>query len=140
MDINGQGTRLDKLVLHYARVRAQIEEIKEAHKNQLKPYEEMKSKIAGRMLEFLEATGQESAKTNAGTVYISTRTTASLSDPDAFMDTVIAESMYELLDRKANAKACLDYAKERGTLPPGVKINTIRLIAVKGAHEQENEQ
>jgi hypothetical protein len=132
MKPNGKGTRVDTLVMQYVQLRDKIAEIKEAQKKHLEPYEEMKQQLVGTLLKFLETTGQESAKTAEGTVYISTRSTAALADPDAFMDFVIEHGKFDLVNRVANAPACLEHAKENdGVLPPGVKINTIRTIGVR---------
>lgn len=129
---NGKGTRVDTLVLQYVQLRDKISEIKEAQKKHLEPYEEMRQQLIGTLLQFLKNTGQESAKTAEGTVYISTKSYAALSDPDAFMEFVVENKLFELLDRRANAPACLEHAKEHdGVLPPGVKINAVTGIGVR---------
>ena len=129
---NGKGTRVDTLVMQYIQLRDKISEIKDAQAKHLEPYEEQRKRLIGTLLKFLENTGQESAKTAEGTVYVSTRSTAALSDPDVFMNFVIESEQFELLDRRANAPACLEHAKENdGVLPPGVKINVIRGIGVR---------
>jgi len=48
---------------------------------------------------------------------------------------VIANKQFDLLDRRANATACRELA-EKGTLPPGVKLNTIRTIGVRKPGEK----
>ena len=60
--------------------------------------------------------------------------TAPLTDPDEFMSFVRERDLYELLERRANALACMTYAEEHeGTLPPGVKINSNRTVGVTRA-------
>lgn len=123
--------RIDKWVEKYIALRTRMKELKEYYEAYMKPYEEAKQQLAGHMLEILDQAGIESARTEQGTVYISPRSTASLSDPDAFMEFVAENNLYELLDRRANSVACREFAAERGELPPGVKLNTVRTIGVR---------
>lgn len=99
--------------------------------NLKKPYLEAKEKLHTELLEFLERTGQKSAKTANGTVYIHVQRTASAFDPDAFMAFVQETMRLDLLERRANAQACMDYAESEGSLPPGVKINNYRTAKVR---------
>jgi hypothetical protein len=116
--------RIDKRVLQYIACRDEIEALKEKHKQELAPLEALKQQLTNVMLGFLDSTGQKSAKTAAGTVTKEIKPTAACSDPDLFVNFVREHDAYELMDRRANATACLDYAHEHdGALPPGVKIN-----------------
>jgi hypothetical protein len=54
-----------------------------------------------------------------------------LADPEAFMKFVIANQAYDLLDRKANATACRDYAAEHQNLPPGVNMSAVKTVGVR---------
>jgi len=129
-DPNG---RIDKRVAQFVQLRDKIAELEEMHKDQLKPFKAAKERLVGEMLEFLDKTGQKSAKTAEGTVTATVRHTASCSDPDAFIDFVRENDAYELIDRRANATACRDYADEHGALPPGVKISSMRTVGVTRA-------
>jgi hypothetical protein len=123
-------SRIDKRVEQYLWIRDEIARIEET----IKPLQELKDRLAGTMLEFLQQTGQKSAKTAVGTVTVHIQSHASCSDPDAFIQFVRANDAYELLDRRANALACVDYAESHGgTLPPGVKINRNRTVRVTRA-------
>jgi hypothetical protein len=132
---NGQleaSPRFDKLVRQYVEIRDRIKEIETLHKEQLAPFEDAKAKLAALLLRVLDEAGAESVRTNMGTVSTRVRYTAPLSDPDMFMEYVIDNQLYELLDRRANATACHDHAKNHaGILPPGVKLNAIRSIGVR---------
>ena len=123
--------RIDKWVEQYIALRNRMKELEDYFEEYMKPYKEAKDKLAGHMLEMLDAAGIESAKTEQGTVYIYPRSNASLSDPDAFMDYVAEHGLYELMDRRANSTACREFAEEHGELPPGVKLTTIRTIGVR---------
>ena len=122
--------RVDKLVAQFVAIRDRIKAIEAAHEVELGPFIQAKKDLGTEILAFLDGTGQESARTAYGTASVTVRHTASCSDPDAFVDFVRQNDLYELMDRKANAPACRDYAKEHGTLPPGVRINSIRIVGV----------
>jgi len=128
--------RVDKLVADYIATRDHVKKLKEKHKNELAEFELALEKLSGRLLLFLDYHGQEMARTAEGTVSATYRDTASLSDPDIFMEFVAEHGLYELLDRRANATACKDFAKDTGTLPPGVRINTLRGVSVRTATER----
>jgi hypothetical protein len=125
--------RIDKRVAQFVLIRDEIDAIKERHKIELAEYESLKQKLIGEMLAFLDRTGQESAKTAEGTVRVTVRHTAVCTDPDEFMEFVFTNNLRDLIDRRANALACRDYAVEKGNLPPGVKINSMRTVGVTRA-------
>lgn len=77
--------------------------------------------------------GLENIKTEAGTAYKSERKTASLQDPAVFMDYVIKNERFDLLDRKANTTAVAAFVSETGDLPPGAKLSTMVTIGVTRA-------
>lgn len=126
---NGNG-RIDKRVAQFILVRDEIDALKEKHKLELAPFEDLKQKLIGDMLSFLDKTGQKSAKTAEGIASVVVRHTAVCTDPDEFMEFVFENDLRELLDRRANAVACREYAEEKGSLPPGVKINSMRTVGV----------
>lgn len=123
--------RVDKWIRHYILVRNEIAEIKQRHKQELERLEDVLKKLGGTLLEFLDKTGQESARTDAGTVYASVKDAVSVSDPDAFMECVKEYEAFYLLDRRANAKACREWADTYGKLPPGVTLSTLRTVGVR---------
>lgn len=125
--------RIDKRVAQFVLIRDEIDAMKEKHKLELKPFEDLKNKLIGEMLSFLDSTGQKSAKTAEGIATVLVRHTAVCTDPDEFINFVRENDAYELMDRRANATACRDYAEEHGSLPPGVKINSMRTVGVTRA-------
>lgn len=124
--------RIDKIALQLLQVMRRMEEIKAAQAKQLVPFKEVEDKLKGRLMAWMDANGVQSVKTDEGTVSLRSRDSASIAlDPDAFMTFVIESERFELLERRANANACKDFADETGKLPPGVKINTLRYLAIK---------
>jgi hypothetical protein len=122
---------LEKRVKQYIAVRDHIKVIEEKHDKELEQWKADKEKLTGIIQSCLEAVGAESIKTSEGTAYTTTRYTASLADPKAFMDFVIENKQFDMLDRKANAPAVRDFVAETGALPPGVNLSSIATIGVR---------
>lgn len=114
----------------YLLIRAEMEKLDEEFSKAMKPLRDINNLLTGYFEKFLTDTGQQTAVTPLGTVHWNTRTTAKLEDPEAFMQYVIANSQWDLLDRRANGSAVKDQAEKTGSLPPGVKLNTIRTVGV----------
>jgi hypothetical protein len=124
---------VNKRVEQYITLRDQIKKMNDEHEAKLKPFVEVQNMLTGWMQNFLEQAGADSIKTAHGTCYSTTRYTASLADPEAFMAFVKQNDMYELLDRKANVTAVKDYVNEKGALPPGVNLSSIKTVGVRRA-------
>lgn len=123
---------LDVLVANWVAIRDHIKETEEVMEKHLAPFKAKKEEITAELLKQLDTQGAEMARTKHGTVSALVRHTASLSDPDAFMDYVRENDLYELMDRRANAVACREHAKfNNGVMPPGVKINSVRYVGVR---------
>src|ERR1017187_7438939 len=115
----------EKRIAKFIEIRDMLKAMDEAHDKAKEPLLEVRDWLTGWMQEFLDKTGAESVKTAAGTCYSTTRYTASLADPQAFMSYVIENSKWDLIDRKANATAVRDYVAETGALPPGVNLSAL---------------
>lgn len=92
---------------------------------------EAKELLEGWLQRFLDQTNATSVKTDAGTAYVTTKTTATLADPELFMKFVIEQGKFELLDRRANSTAVKDYVQENGNLPPGANLNSISRVNIR---------
>jgi hypothetical protein len=132
-DMKATVANIERRVKQYVMVRDQIKVIEERHAKELENIKAIKDELTGIIQSCLEAVGAESIKTAEGTAYTTTRYTASLADPKAFMDYVIEYKKFDLMDRKANAPAVRDYVAETGSLPPGVTLSSIATIGVRRA-------
>lgn len=121
------GIRVDQ----YIRLRDKIKEIEAGHKEELKRYKDTLEKLNAVILQHLTLVGGESIRTAAGTAYVTEKKSASLADPAAFMDYVIANGAWDLLDRKANSTAVADYIAEHDAPPPGVNYSTTLVVGVR---------
>ena len=120
-----------KRVSQYVQVRDALESMDKAHEAKRKPLVELQQILSGKLQEAMTASNTTSLKTEAGTCYISTRYTASLADPEAFMQHVINNKDFDLLDRRANATSCKEYTAKHNHPPPGVNLNAISTVGVR---------
>lgn len=126
---------IEQRIEQYVKLRDMIKDKDDAHKKAMEPYRTTLEKLNGVMLNHLNSIGADSVKASSGTVYRTTKRSASLEDGDAFMRHVITKEAWELLDRKANVAAVEAYFSENGVLPPGVKISSQQVVGVRRGKE-----
>lgn len=122
---------IDVRVEQYVKLRDKIKEIETRHKEELSPYKETLEKLNAVILAHLTQVGGESIRTSAGTAYRTEKKSASLADPQAFMEYVVDNAAWDLLDRKANVKAVADYIDENNAPPPGVNFTSTFVVGVR---------
>jgi len=115
----------------FVKLRDVIRKLDEEHKERMKPYRETLEKLNSVLLLHLNEINGESVRTDAGTVYRTAKKSASLADPAAFMEYVIRENAWDLLDRKANVTAIADFIEENSVTPPGVNFSTTFTVGVR---------
>lgn len=125
--------KFERFIEAYVKLRDRLQDATKAFEETQKGDKDLMNMLTAWLTNRLEAVGAESVKTKAGTAYTTTRYTASLADPKAFMDFVLANNKLELLDRKANSSAVRDYVQETGGLPPGANLSAIRTVGVRRA-------
>lgn len=122
---------VDELVDQYVRLRDKVKEADEAHKKktaQAKAYLEL---LNNKLLERLNDLGGESVKTESGTVYRTSKRSATIADGGAFREYVIEAGQFDLVDWKANANAVDDYIKQHEVPPPGVNFTVHYTVGVR---------
>lgn len=122
---------IDDLVTQYIRLRDKLKEADEAHKEKTKNARAYLDLLNGKLLERLNDVGGDSVKTPHGTVYRTTRRSASIADGDSFRQYVIENEQFDLVDWRANANAVDDFIKENAVAPPGVNFSTAFTVGVR---------
>lgn len=130
---NAPPVDIARRVEQYVQLRDEIKRRDDEHKALMKPYKEALEKLNGILLDHLTTINGDSVKTGAGTVYRTSKKSASLADPDAFMRFVIGTEAWDLLDRKANVTAVEDFIQENQSAPPGVNFSTTFIVGVRRA-------
>lgn len=126
-------TTFEAMAEQYVRLRDTIKEADRVHAEKLAPAKEYMDKLEAAMLDKLQTTGQDSAKTKAGTIYRSTRKSATIADGAAFREFVINDQEFDLVDWRANANAVAEWIDNTGNgqSPPGVNYSTMVTVGVR---------
>lgn len=124
---------IDQLVEQMVKTRDKLKEADDAHKEKTKVARDYKERLEAALLAKLNEVGGESVKTAHGTVYRTTRRSATIADGDVFRQFVIGNEAFDLVDWKANANACDDFIKAEGSPPPGVNFSTAFTVGVRRA-------
>lgn len=121
----------DKYIGKLVALRDKIKELDDAHEERLKPYKEMKDKLERLILGHLISNNAQNISTAKGTASVLHRKSASLEDPAVFMDYVINNQAWDLIDRKANAKAVEDFIHANNSPPPGVRFSDALTLGLR---------
>jgi hypothetical protein len=124
-------TTIEELVDAMVKVRDKLKAADDAHKMKTATARALKDRLESRLLEKLNEVGGESVRTKHGTVYRTTRRSASIADGDVFRKFVISHEAFDLVDWRANANSVDDFIKSEGTTPPGVNFTTAFTVGVR---------
>lgn len=124
---------VEKTAGNFVKLRDKIHEIEQRHEKELEPYKALKTKLQGMILNHLNTNNTKSARTEAGTVTATTRSSASVQDTEAFRNFIITNNEWDLADIKANAPAVFDYMAAKGQPVPGVKTSQMQTLSVRRA-------
>lgn len=130
---------MDKKVEQFIKVRDIIKRMDDEYEEKVTEWKDILEKLRGEIQAFLNDNGLKNLRTPAGSCYTSEKSTASLADPEAFMNYVTANNAFDLLDRRANGTAVKDFVKKHKSLPPGCNLNTIQTLGVTRAASAPSE-
>jgi hypothetical protein len=122
---------VEKRVEQYIKLRDLKADIKSRHEDELKPVTETMVMIEDELKSALQQVNATNMKTDAGTVSLTTKASASAADIDAFWTWIITQGAFDMLDKKPNVTAITEYVKQNGVAPPGVNYSTYQGIGVR---------
>jgi hypothetical protein len=129
-----QAINFDVRVSQYVKLRDKIKAIKEKHKEELSPFEDMLETLEGVLLSHLDQVGGDSVRSESGTVYRSTKHSASIADMNAFWGWVQhTPGGYDMVDKRANVTAIREYMEEFKQPVPGVNVTSMHTVGVRRA-------
>lgn len=123
--------KLSEAVEKYIDLRDKKASMVAAHKDAVKPLDDLMEQLEAKLLQAFDANGVDSMKTPAGTAYTTRRTTASVVDKEIFMDHVKTKEAWDLLEIRAAKGAVEQYQEENGDVPPGVNVRVERVVNVR---------
>lgn len=112
--------KISELVEAYIKLRDRKAQIKAEYDGKVALVQEKIDKIEAVLLKAFQDTGMESVKTEAGTAYKTTRSTASVADRDVFMQYVVQNGEWPLLEVRCSKQAVEQYKAANEELPPGI--------------------
>jgi hypothetical protein len=115
----------------YVGLRDKIQAMDKAHKEKIAPYKEMLDTLGGVLLTHLSNIAADSVATPSGTVYKTVKNSASIADGAAFWQYVESSGEWDLVDKKANVTAVMEFIEQHKTPPPGVNLNSIMTVGVR---------
>lgn len=122
--------RVDALVDKYIKLRDLKDRVKAEYAECESKIVAAMDEIEGKLMTFLNQTGQESANTKAGTFFKRTTTSAKVVDRDVFIKFVMDNDATNFLESRVNKTAVEEYIQANGAVPPGVDVSRVVTISV----------
>lgn len=123
--------KLSEAVSLYIQMRDKKAQMKADFEASIAPLNEKMEKLEAKLLDVFNKTGMDSVKTEHGTAYTTTRTTASVADRDAFMEYVKEHEEWSLLEVRASKTAVEQFKAVHDDIPPGVSIREERVVNIR---------
>lgn len=118
-------------IAQYVGLRDKIKALDDAHKEKMKPFREMLDTLGGVLLNHLQQNSADSVATPSGTVYKTVKNSASINDGTAFWQFVTEHDAWDLIDKKANVSAVMDFIEQNNAPPPGVNFSSVVTVGVR---------
>jgi hypothetical protein len=119
-----------QVIAGYLQRRRALDDMAERHKAEMAPIKAEMERLSGWLNVKLTQTGQQSAKTEAGTAYFETRRNIKVADPEAlhgFCDSVGVDFSQISWD----SAAIKDYIDANDAVPSGVEVSSMTLVKVR---------
>ena len=123
--------KLSEAVEMYIKMRDKKAAMKADFDASIAPLNDNMEKLEAKLLDVFNKTGMDSVKTEFGTAYATTRSTASIADREVFMDYVKANEEWSLLEARVSKTAVEQFRSIHDDLPPGVNVRTERVVNVR---------
>ena len=124
-------TTVDKVIKGYVMLRDKKNEMKKDQAEALRPITEKMTVLEGWLQRDLMARGVESEKTKEGTAFLSTVSSATVKDRDAFLAFVKENEMWDLLENRAAKSVVQDYLEETNEVVPGVNYQETKVVRIR---------
>ncbi len=125
--------KLDELISKYIALRDRKSTLKREFDQSVEKIDAALTKMEAILLKTFQDTGQQSAKTEAGTAYTAERTSATVADRDAFMGWVMddPEERMMFLENRVSKVAVEQYKSATSDIPPGVNFRSELVVNVR---------
>lgn len=124
-------TTVDKVIKGYVMLRDKKNKMKKDQAEALRPITEKMTVLEGWLQRDLMARGVESEKTKEGTAFLSTVSSATVKDRDAFLAFVKENEMWDLLENRAAKSVVQDYLEDTNEVVPGVNYQETKVVRIR---------
>ena len=127
--------KLDELVANYIKLRDRKSQLKKQYDEKVAKVDAVMDKMEAIILKTFQDSGIDSARTDAGTAYISTRTSATVGSREELFQW-IQEDFDErsiFLENRVSKVAVEQYKAANDDLPPGVNFRSEIVVGVRRA-------
>jgi hypothetical protein len=114
-----------------AQMYVELRDKRNEHEAKRKQFQADMDFLAGFIFEALDKAKQDGFRAGGNVVYKYELHTARCKDPQAFFDYVLETQNFDLIDKRANAKACQEFKDETGAPPIGVELVDILKLGVR---------
>ncbi len=125
------GLNKSALIDKYLSLRDEVAQIEARAKEAAAPIKETMDKIERYFKALAAEEGVDSWKTESGTAYLQKNDSVKLADPAAFMEFVVANEAWDLIEKRAAKVAVRGFLESNGVLPPGAEISTRVEVVVR---------
>lgn len=123
--------KINDIVQKYIALRDKKAQMKKEYEDRVAGVESLMEKVEAVLLKHFEETGSEAIKTDAGTAYKSTRTSATVADWDAVFAFIRDKEAWEMLEHRVNKKAVEEFKAANDDLPPGVNWRSEVVVNIR---------
>jgi len=123
--------KISELVAKYIEVRDKKSKLKADYDADVAKIDKVLDKIEAALLKTFETTGMDSVRTEFGTAYTSTKTTASIADPDAFITFCKQNDAWHMLQKRVAQSVVEQYKDEHEVLPPGIDWRVEKTVNIR---------
>ena len=127
--------KLDELVANYIKLRDKKSQLKKQYDEKVAKVDAVMDKMEAIILKTFQDSGIDSARTDAGTAYISTRTSATVGSREEFLSWVLQdpEERSIFLENRVSKVAVEQFKAANDDLPPGINFRSEITVGVRRA-------
>ena len=127
--------KLDELVANYIKLRDKKSQLKKQYDEKVAKVDAVMDKMDAIILTTFQDSGIDSARTDAGTAYISTRTSATVGSREEFLSWVLQDPDERsiVLENRVSKVAVEQFKAANDDLPPGINFRSEVTVGVRRA-------
>jgi len=123
--------KLEQIVERYLLLRDKKKAFKEEYDSKVAEVDAAMERIENYLLAEMQKSGLKNLPTEAGTAYMSTRTSATVADWDALLTFVREHELWTMLEKRVSKTAIDEYVAANDDLPPGVNVSQAVVVNIR---------